>query len=117
MSRVEELRAAREALIEERRFQAAKAAMQGLLGDKDYASWQGLANDAVCCADALLAELAKPKDLPAHLRDDAPMAICSQCGRRAAAAIDGRWCGMTQPNGSACTGHFRAELAKTRGPA
>jgi len=48
---------------EERRFQAACAAMSGLLVEGSYNKWADMASDSVNCADALLAELEKKEDI------------------------------------------------------
>lgn len=43
----------------------------------------------------------------AHLRDDAPYAVCSGCGRKSWAGKGaGATCGMPQPNGELCEGVF-----------
>lgn len=48
--------------------------------------------------------------LPAHLRDDAPYAVCSGCGRKSWGGSEaGSRCGMTQPDGSSCDGSLRPE--------
>lgn len=50
------------------------------------------------------------KNLPAHLREDAPFLRCDQCRRKtwALRALNTR-CGMTQPDGQKCEGTFKAE--------
>lgn len=62
----------------DRRFEAAKAAMQGLLAD-GYGphGWDGIPTDAtkvaataVSLADALLAELDRPREEPGSLHED-----------------------------------------------
>lgn len=43
----------------------------------------------------------------AHLREDAPYAVCSGCGRKSwGGNATGSQCGMTQPDGSKCGGVF-----------
>jgi hypothetical protein len=46
-------------------------------------------------------------DLPAHLRPDAPTAICGRCGRESVAESEfGQECRMPQPDGYPCGGRF-----------
>lgn len=51
--------------------------------------------------------LLKDADLPPHLKSDASYCVCDGCGRKSwsAAALFSS-CGMTQPSGEKCRGHF-----------
>lgn len=64
-------------------------------------------------ADAIRA-LAAPTqtvtaELPAYLRDDAPLATCSKCGRKSVIMAHGPGlrCRMQQPDGTHCDGVWR----------
>lgn len=45
---------------------------------------------------------------PAYLRDDAPYKTCDTCGRKSWSeeCRIGTSCGMPQPSGASCEGHF-----------
>jgi len=46
-------------------------------------------------------------ELPPHLKDDAPFAQCTKCGRKTFTASEfGAKCGLTQPNNQKCDGTF-----------
>lgn len=52
------------------------------------------------------------EDIPAHLRPDAPMRKCSDCGRETVAIKDfSRLCGMVRPDGSFCAGIFNRPVS------
>lgn len=63
----------------------------------------------------LLVGPAEAPDLPAHLRDDAPVAVCGRCGRE---TVDVELCGqedrMTQPDGFPCGGRFGDTVSAAR---
>src|SRR4051812_472038 len=45
--------------------------------------------------------------LPAHLREDAPYVVCSDCGRKSwGGDAVGTLCNMPQPSGEQCAGKF-----------
>jgi len=48
-----------------------------------------------------------PEDWPAHLRDDAPFAVCGRCGRKTVDETQfGQEDRMPQPDGYLCGGRF-----------
>ena len=56
---------------------------------------------------------AGPYELPPHLRDDAPFAVCSRCQRKTWSTREfGQECRMPQPDGHSCGGRFSNPVAQ-----
>lgn len=91
-------------------------AAQNLAGDEEvHGRWHVVLDGETLRFVEMLGRESMWREDPqlAHLREDAPYDVCSGCGRKSWAEVEGSVCGMPQPDGSVCDGVFVPESLDT----